>query len=635
MRATLWLCCLTLVSTISTPSLAQLSVTQMSPARNALAASRTPVVQFDFDRPVDPTTINANTFSAFGRWTGPVSGTFQFANSNHTVLFQPDRTFTSGDLVTVGFSEDVRAADSSTLQTGGFNYQFWTGAQRVSNLAFNEVSTMSTDNPSRPYGGIATDLDNNGWLDITMVNEDTADLRVFMNKNDGTGYHDFTQPTYPVGNRASPSEPGDFNRDGFADIAVANIDDNTVSILMGNGDGSFAPQQLINVGTTPRGIAVLDVDGDGDSDVVNTNRTSNNISIHFNDGTGTFGAPTNIDAGIFAEWSLMAADMNNDGLMDLVVGSNVIRVLTSNGDGTFTQQPSRPIGGSAWQLTVGDVNGDGNVDVSTANAQNNNGSILLGNGDGTFQPPDLYQISTMGSGGNGFPLATDLGDVDGDGDLDWITSSFSGDWILQLNDGDGNFTFEAELDAPIAASCSLIHDFDNDGDMDLGLVDEIDNVFILSSNDGLHVADGDFDADGNLDASDIDDLVAAIAAGENRALFDLDGDGLVDGDDLTQWLTLGGAANLPSQEPFLLGDANLDGTVDGTDFLAWNQNKFDQVAAWTAGDFNADGVVDGLDFVAWNANKFTSADVSAVPEPVLNLLVATALFSLVRVSRRT
>ena len=137
-----------------------------------------------------------------------------------------------------------------------------------------------------------------------MVNEDHRRLcGVFMNEADGTGsFADFAQPTYGVGNRASPSEAADFNRDGHADIAVANIDDNTISVVLGNGDGTFAPQQTIPVGSTPRGIAVLDMDGDGDADIVNTNRGSSTLSVHVNNGSGVFGAPTTIQGGVNGEW---------------------------------------------------------------------------------------------------------------------------------------------------------------------------------------------------------------------------------------------------------------------------------------------------------------------------------------------
>jgi hypothetical protein len=324
----------------------------------------------------------------------------------------------------------------------------------------------------------------------------------------------------------------------------------------------------------------------------------------------------------------MAGDMNNDGLMDLVTGGGnaaQIRVLTSNGDGTFNTETIQNTGGRSWQIMLGDVNGDGNLDISSANAQNNNGSILLGNGDGTLQPAMVYNIRDMGSGDNGFPLATDLGDLDGDGDLDWITSSFNGNWVILENDGDGNFSFLAEIDAPDAASCSLLHDFDNDGDLDLGLVDELENVFILSQNIGNRIADGDFDADGDLDLNDIDSLTAAIANGDYDGAFDLNGDGALDALDLTQWQMLGGAENLASGNPYLLGDANLDGVVDTSDFAIWNANKFTSNTNWSDGNFTLDDSIDVGDFNRWSANKFTSSDAATVPEPGGWLLLLSGL----------
>ena len=87
---------------------------------------------------------------------------------------------------------------------------------------------------------------------------------------------------------------------------------------------------------------------------------------------------------------------------------------------------------------------------------------------------------------------------------------------------------------------------------------------------------------------------------------------------------------MASGNPYLLGDANLDGTVDGQDFVQWNANKFSSMPAWCAGDFNADGTVDGQDFVIWNNNKFTTADQQAVPEPALSLLLLSVVISSIR-----
>ena len=139
--------------------------------------------------------------------------------------------------------------------------------------------------------------------------------------------------------------------------------------------------------------------------------------------------------------------------------------------------------------------------------------------------------------------------------------------------------------------------------------------------------DGDFNDDGDLDGDDIDMLVENIAIGPaDPAMFDLTGDGLVNLADRDQWLALAGAMNLPSGNPYLVGDANLDGTVDGQDFIVWNVNKFTTAAAWTRADFNADGSVDGQDFILWNDIKFTSADNQAqsgnVGRPVDNHVLA-------------
>jgi hypothetical protein len=114
----------------------------------------------------------------------------------------------------------------------------------------------------------------------------------------------------------------------------------------------------------------------------------------------------------------------------------------------------------------------------------------------------------------------------------------------------------------------------------------------------------DFDADDDCDTDDIDMLIPEITSEANNPAFDLTGDDLVNLEDRDEWLAQAGALNLVSGNPFLVGDSNLDGIVDGLDFTAWNVNKFTFTNSWTGADWNADGFVDGLDFNEWNANKF-------------------------------
>lgn len=457
-----------------------LSLLSVEPTPRALTIDVDSAIRLHFDRPVERSSIvPRRTFWAFGRWSGAADGVISYADGDRTVILQPTRPFSAGEQVMVLVSNQVQATDDTFLRPQGYSFQFWTRSQ-PSGVEFVEVDRFSTrttaGQTSRAYGGLASDLDEDGFLDITVVNEDTSDLRVFLNRADGSGtFEDMLTPA-ATGNVPSPSEPSDFNADGHVDVSVANTAGSSVSVLLGQGDGTFSPQQLITVGSTPRGIAVLDADGDGDVDIVNTNHGDDSLSLLINDGNGNFSVASTFGSTRDGEWALAAADMDEDGILDLIVGgqdSQTLRVYSGNGDGTFTAQVPFPCGGRAWMLVVGDLNGDGSEDVTVANSSSNNGAVLFGNGMGGFSAPVTHPTDP-------FPLATDIGDLDGDGDLDWVTASFSGDWFFFLNDGAGVFTFEREFDAPQAASCSLAFDADNDGDLDLALIDEIaDEVIIM------------------------------------------------------------------------------------------------------------------------------------------------------------
>ena len=125
--------------------------------------------------------------------------------------------------------------------------------------------------------------------------------------------------------------------------------------------------------------------------------------------------------------------------------------------------------------------------------------------------------------------------------------------------------------------------------------------------------DGDFNDDGLWDCEDINALTTEVAAGTNNPDFDLTDDGFVNNDDVDAWLVEGGAMNPAATggNPFLPGDANLDGVVDGLDFIEWNMNKFSPSTNWCDGNFNGDSVVDGLDFIVWNTFKFMMSDAIA------------------------
>jgi hypothetical protein len=503
------------VTSLSVP-LAQapeLRVVAFSPARLAMA----PVdasISIVFDRPVDPATVHASNVRVFGHASGTAGGTFSFSHANRVVTLDPAQSFFHGEVVRVNVSRFVRGADLSPMRTAGYAFQFTTWARPASGQ-FTQIDMMTVEdggpNP-RIYGAQASDLDGDGWIDLGAVNEDSSDIRVFLNTADGSGlFEDFLVPPTETGGTPSPNESADFDNDGHIDICTANTSTASVSIVLGAGDGTFSSHQEVAVGAVPHGIAVLDMDGDADLDIATANTQGNNVSILFNDGAGVFGPATSFEGGGTHEWGLGAGDMNNDGIDDLVVGAHTserILVQLGRGDGTFTPMPFQGAGGLVWMLALGDLDGDGNLDVSSANSTNNNGSILLGNGDGTLRPRVITPMA-------GHVPATDLGDLDGDGDLDWILSSFgAGHWRVFRNDGQGAFTFDQQFNATSNPSCAIVLDFDRDRDMDLVLTDEISNDIFVEQNAALA---GDGDGDG---------VAAGDCAPANGALWALPGEAL-------------------------------------------------------------------------------------------------------------
>ncbi len=466
-------------------SAADLQVVAVSPARNAMAAATT-TVRIDFDRPLDPATVTRDTFRVFGRGTGTATGTFAFSNANQSVTLTPARPFSAGEVVLVNLSHAIAAADTSALRSAGYAFQF-TIATLPTARSFQRIDTISNRSSpvvaTRIYGAQATDLNHDGFLDLATVNEVSSDVRVALNRGDGSGlYGAFLEPE-KIAEESSPNEPADFDNDGHTDGCFSAANGQAVTVLLGNGDGTYGSTQTIDLGGQPHGIVVLDVDGDADWDIVDADRSGGVLAVMRNDGHGVFGTPTTFEGGVGGEYGLAAGDMNDDGITDLVVAgrdSQTILTVLGNGDGTFTAAtPAQDSGGSTWVIALGDVNGDGRLDATTANSGSNNGAVLLGDGTGRFAAPLLTATGAH-------TPSTDLGDLDGDGDLDWVLSSFGGGfWRLYVNDGAGHFAFDQEIDAPNNPSCAILLDFDNDGDLDMALTDEMADVILLERNGGV------------------------------------------------------------------------------------------------------------------------------------------------------
>src|SRR5262249_23163068 len=218
---------------------------------------------------------------------------------------------------------------------------------------------------------------------------------------------------------------GDLNGDGKADVAVTNSGSatNTVSVLLGNGDGTLQTKTDFTTGTNPSSIAAADLNGDSHTDLAVTNQNSNSVSILLGIGNGTFQPKTDFATGS-SPASVALGDLNGDHKLDLVVanngsGANSVSVLLGNGDGSFQAKTDYPTGAGPISVALADLNGDGKLDVVTANnGASGNGStasVLLGNGDGSLQAGTAYNTA-MG------PRSVALGDLNGDGVADMIVS---------------------------------------------------------------------------------------------------------------------------------------------------------------------------------------------------------------------
>jgi hypothetical protein len=407
----------------------------------------------------------------------------------------------------------------------------WNGSPRTTAFVSSSQLTATIN---------AADIAVAGTASVTVVNPPpgggTSNVIFFTVRNPAASisFANATNSPITVGNNPISVAVGDFNDDGIQDLVIANDGSNSVTILLGNGDGTFtAAATPPGTFSGPDDIVVGDFNGDGKLDLAILNGGSNSVTILLGTGNGTFFVP-DVDTSSTGSnpLSMVAGDFNRDGNLDLAVAnyrSDNVTILLGNGDGSFTTAEGTPATGSfPAQIVAGDFNNDGKLDLAvdnqcgTGDGCNGTVTILLGDGTGNFTP--TQNSPATGSG----PVSMAVADFNGDGNLDLAipsdcgasgTCTSNGAVTILLGDGEGNFTAGTSMAATgLRPYGIVVGDFNGDGKVDLAIANNDSNTVTILLGDGtgnfvpiasppatgpgpVFPAIGDFNNDGLMDVA--------------------------------------------------------------------------------------------------------------------------------------
>jgi hypothetical protein len=279
----------------------------------------------------------------------------------------------------------------------------------------------------------------------------------------------FLPPTdFLAGNFTRNPAVADLNGDGNPDVAVALDQEGKVAVLFGNGHGQFRRPVKYVASGAPVTTKVGDFNNDGIPDILVGTYVAGGVAslyVFLGTGGGNFQAPikTQVTFGFFL---VAVADYNNDGKLDVAVAYDSLQILMGNGNGTFQDPVSYNAGQDLADIAAGDVNHDGFVDLALPDEKTNSLNIMLNRGDGTFKPPTSFATGDS-------PLSVALGDVNKDGNPDAVVGN--GDVIgfsnstfsVLLGNGDGTFQPKMDFVTGLAPSQIVLADFNRDRKLDV------------------------------------------------------------------------------------------------------------------------------------------------------------------------
>jgi hypothetical protein len=377
----------------------------------------------------------------------------------------------------------------------------------VSSITATGSATAYTLTGAEAAFGLTTPTGSISFTDATNSNAvlGTATPASWVN---GVG----TTTLYTAGSTATDVAVGDFNGDGIPDIAVTNYASNTISVFLGNGDGSFQAGVTYATGTGPFAIATADFNGDGKLDLVVGNFSGANVSVLLGNGNGTFQTAVNYAVGTTPK-GIAIADFNLDGILDLAVtnfGSNTISILLGTGSGTFGTQTTIASAANPYRIVTADFNLDGKPDLAWTNsATSGTVSVALGNGNGTFQTPVTFTV------GND-PVGVAAADVNGDGKPDLIVGNYNSNTVsVLLGNGAGSFATQVTYPDLGGANSVVVADLYNTGTLDIACNTAASTVAVLLGN-------------GNGTFGTATSYAMPAATGGFMTSADLNGDGKID-----------------------------------------------------------------------------------------------------------